>query len=515
MQEATTPAADGPSQPVPRASMARNAFHLVLGQAATTSLAIVFSAALGRILGAADFGIYFLISSFATFAYVVVDWGQKYYVIREVARAPGSGGDLLGTALLLRLCGGLLAAVPAGLLTWALGYDKRTCWFTVGFILVSLPFFLAQTCSFVFRGRDRMDLDAVTSVVNKAVGLALGLAALFFGTGLGGVVLMQAVAGGAALLVATRLYRQVATEPVRWSRKTAREVIAGGTGIVGMMVAVQVQPYLDVIILSRIVPADVVGWFGAAKSIMGTLSAPALIIAAAVYPRLSRTASSPSAFKAEFQASLRPILWLGALGALGTSLFADGAIALVYGNRHFTGAGIVLKVFGPGILFLFIDVTFGNALTAMGRASAFSLVKVASIVVSTALDLVLIPWFQRSHGNGGIGAVVAFILSELVVFAGALFLMPRGSVGTGVLADMGRALASIAATALLFRALPPLPILAGIPVCIAFFTICSLGAKLLHRGDLDVIRAALRRGRPAGGAPAAAVGESAGSSPRV
>jgi len=190
-------------------------------------------------------------------------------------------------------------------------------------------------------------------------------------------------------------------------------------------------------------------------------------------------------------------------------------ISLVYGNRHFTGAGIVLKVFGPGILFLFIDVTFGNALTAMGRASAFSLVKVASIVVSTALDLVLIPWFQRSHGNGGIGAVVAFILSELVVFAGALFLMPRGSVGTGVLADMGRALASIAATALLFRALPPLPILAGIPVCIAFFTICSLGAKLLHRGDLDVIRAALRRGRPAGGAPAAAVGESAGSSPRV
>ena len=45
-----------------------------------------------------DFGLYFLISSFATFAYVVVDWGQQFYVIREVARTPSRGGDLLGDA---------------------------------------------------------------------------------------------------------------------------------------------------------------------------------------------------------------------------------------------------------------------------------------------------------------------------------------------------------------------------------------------------------------------------------
>ncbi len=65
-----------------RGTVARNAFHLVLGQAATTALAIVFSAALGRSLGTSDFGLYFLITSFATFAYVLVDWGQQIYVNR-------------------------------------------------------------------------------------------------------------------------------------------------------------------------------------------------------------------------------------------------------------------------------------------------------------------------------------------------------------------------------------------------------------------------------------------------
>ena len=503
MQEENAPAAG--ARPEPRGSVARNAFHLVLGQAATTALAIVFSAVLGRTLGAKDFGLYFLISSFATFAFVVVDWGQQFHVIREIARTPGKGGDLLGSALVLRAAGGMLAAIPAGLLTWALGYDLRTCGFTVAFILVSLPFFLAQTCSFVFRGHDRMDLDAITSVVNKGAGLALGVAALVVGSGLGGVVVAQAVAGIAALLVAGRLYRSVASGPVRFSRRTAREVIAGGTGIVGMMITVQAQPYLDAILVSRMVPAEVVGWFGAARTIMGTLIAPALIVAAAVYPRLSRTASTTSVFRNEFQASMRPILWLGALAALGTFLFAGDAIALVYGERHFSGAAIVLKVFGPGLLLLFVDVLFANALTATGRAGAFSLVKVASIGVSTALDLVLIPWFQRRWGNGGVGAVAAFIVSELVVFAGALSLMPRGTLGPGVLVDVGRALSSAGLTALLFRELPSLPFAVAIPACIACFAFCSLVLGLLRRGDLDVMRSALRRRPAVSDAPAAAL----------
>jgi len=53
-------------------TIARNAFHLVLGQVMTNALAIIFSAALGRTLGAGNFGIYFLIGSFSTFAYALV-----------------------------------------------------------------------------------------------------------------------------------------------------------------------------------------------------------------------------------------------------------------------------------------------------------------------------------------------------------------------------------------------------------------------------------------------------------
>jgi O-antigen/teichoic acid export membrane protein len=480
-----------------RATIARNAFHLVLGQVATTALAIVFSAALGRSLGARDFGVYFLVTSFATFAYVLVDWGQQFYVIREVARSPDRGSRLLGTALVLRIAGAALVMVPMGFVAWVLGYDARTCWFSVAFIVVSLPFFLAQSYGMVFRGRDRMGLEAWVSVANKAALLALALAALSLGTGLFGVGVAQALAGLVALALAAGLYRRVTTGPLHFSRQTAREVMAGGSALVTMMLAVSAQPYLDAIILSKLAPGEAVGWFGAARNIMGTLLAPALILGAAEFPRLSRAAADIDTFKGEVRAALRPILWLAALGGVGTFLFADLAIGIVYGQHNFAPAGAILKVYGPALFLVFIDVLFGNALTAMGRATALSVAKIGSVVLSTALDLILIPLFQKKTGNGGLGVVVAFATSEAVVFAGALFLLPRGSLGTTAALDVGRALGSAALTALLFWFLPPVPIYVGLPACVLAFSLCSIALGLVRRDDVRLLRALLRRGKPA------------------
>src|SRR5882724_458110 len=313
-----------------RATIARNAFHLVLGQVATTALAIVFSAALGRSLGARDFGVYFLVTSFSTFAYVLVDWGQQFYVIREVACKPERRSLLLGTALVLRAAGGALVAVPSGLAAWALGYDAITCWYSIAFIAVSLPFFLAQGYGMIFRGSDRMGLDAWVSVVNKIALLGLTLAALALGRRLPGVLLAQALAGLLALTLAAWLYRRVTTGPLHYSPEIAREVLVYGGAFFLYTAVGNFQPYIDVVILSKLASADAVGWYGAAKNILGTMLAPATIIGAASYPRLARTAANGGPFKAEVRAALRPILWLGALAAIGTFLFANDAIAIVY-----------------------------------------------------------------------------------------------------------------------------------------------------------------------------------------
>ncbi len=486
-------AAREPSSSIP---IARNAMYLVLGQAATMVLGILFSAMLARRLGSADFGLYFLIGTFSTFALVVVDWGQQYFINREVARSPERGGDLLGTALLLRVIGTALVCVPSGLAAWAFGYDRRTVWLSVGLLAFNLPFFLAQNFGTVFRGRDRMGLDATLSVANRAVGLVLGFAALTLGFGLGGVVVTQGLAGGAALAVAFKLYKRVKTGPLRVSRTAAREILGGGTAIVALTIAIYLQPYIDAVLLSKLVPRDAVGWYGAAKNILGTLLAPAIILSAAVFPRLSRAARSPASFRQEFVAAQRPMLWLGALAGVGTWVFADLAIAVVFGKSGFGPASDVLRVSGLGLFLIFEDILIGIALLALGRARQFAVVKVASVVLGVALELVLIPYWQHRMVNGGVGVSLALVLSEVVMFGGGLLLMPKGTVGKAFLFDGGRALGCALATAVLFQVLPHQPPWVGVPLCVVVFTGLTLACGLLRAADLHVLRGLLRQEAP-------------------
>jgi O-antigen/teichoic acid export membrane protein len=478
-------------------TLARNAMHLVVGQAATMVLGMVFNGVVGRKVGAENYGLYFLITSFASFALVLVDWGQQYFGIREVAREPERGGELLGTSLAIRGVGALLICLPAAGTAWALGYDRRTIGFSVAFLAISIPLFVAQNYGMVFRGRDRMDLDASVSVANRAAGLLFVLVALFgLGLGLGSVLVAQGLAGLIALGLAIYLYRQVATGPLHFSWKAARQLLGGGTAIVAITIAVYVQPYIDAVLLSKLVPKDAMGWYGAAKSIMGQLLAPAMILGTAAFPRLSRASREPAAFHAEFATAQRPMMWLGGLAGVGTWLFADVAIRLMYGQRQYAPAGIILQVFGLGLFLIFVDILIGTALTAVGRATAFAVAKVGSLVLAVGLELVLIPYFQARSGNGGIGVTVASVLSEGVIFAGGLFLMPKGTLGGDIFVDGARAFASGLATFLLFHWLPHFTPWVGIPLCILVFTAFSVAFGLVRRGDVDVFRALLRREPP-------------------
>jgi O-antigen/teichoic acid export membrane protein len=465
--------------------VAGNAFFLVLGQGATMALGVVYNGSLGRFLGANEFGLFFILSSFAAFAYVLVDWGQQRYVIRAVAQSAQRSGDLLGTGIVLRVAGTLLVCVPAGFAAWALGYGRRAEGLTVAFIVASLPFWLGQLYGMLFRGRDRMGLDAVVVVVDKSIALLLALTALYLGLGLDAIIIAEACAGGVALIVAMRLYRRVTSASIQFSIATAREMLTGGTALAATFLAVYAQSYIDAVLLSKLVPLDAVGWYAAAKTIMGALFAPASIVASVYFPGLSRAAKNPTDFTHEVRKALRPMLWLGGLTGVGTYLFADTAIRLIYGSLHFAPAANILRVFGPGLILLFMGVFFSHALTALGRERAFMVAKVCSVIVSTLLALILIPYFQRRFGNGGMGVVLAFVLSEFVVFASSLFLMPRGTLGSALVVDGARAIAAAALTSALFVVVPPMPSWLGIPICVFAFAALSWAVGLVRRADID------------------------------
>lgn len=491
---ASTPTDTRPSAPGSR--IARNAFYLLLGQAGTTVLAVLLSAALGRWLGAADFGRFFLVTSMGVFAYVIVDWGQAQLVIREVARQPAEAGRLLGTMLVLRIAGGvLLSALTAGA-AWLFGYELYTVALAGLMVLAMLPFILAQGYGVVFRGREHMELDSLVSVTNKSVTLGATLALFGLGFGLLGAVGAQAVGGIVAVVVAAVSMKRVNVPRLQVTGAAARQLMREGTPILMVGLAVAAHSYADAIVLSKLAPKDTVGWFGAARNVFGTLLAPASILASAAYPGLSRAAHDPALLRREVQVSSRPLVALAVLGGVGTYLFADGAIALIYGEASFAPAGTILKVFAPGMFLLFLDLLLASAVLAVGRTHPLAIAKWVSVVLTTGLAVVAVPYFQNHHGNGGIGVAAAFVASEGIMFGTALWILPSGTLSRTTVIDAAKALAAGIGTLALFHFIPALPLPIGIPLCLIVFAALTLATRLFRLSEVKpLMRRALAERR--------------------
>jgi O-antigen/teichoic acid export membrane protein len=473
--------------------LARNAFFLLVSQAATLVLSLILAAVLGRWLGVAEFGVYYLLVTVSTFAYVFIEWGQGAYLIRESARRPDDVRQLLGGALAFRIAVAIVAALVTAKLVKEIGYDSRTEFLVLLAVLCGLPLALSQAYVYMFRGRDRMDLEATVAITGKALTLAVTVPALLLGGGLPAVVLMQSVGGVGAFLVAVLLARKIHLKAQRPGRAILQELANGGGPIAVFSLAVAVQPLIDVMVLSALVPPEVVGWYGAARNILGVLFVPALILGTASFPELSRTANSVPDLRRVLSGTLRLLLGVGALASVGTFLFADVAVGLIYG-RHFDPAVAVLRIFAPIFPLFFLDMLFGSAITAAGKTKEIAVVKVLSVAVSTGLNFLLIPLCQARLGNGGIGLILASGFTEFLMLSGYLWLLPRGAVDRSALLVSLRAAAAAGGAMGIFWVLPSMSPWLAVPACVAVFVVFALASGLVLRTDLDKV-AVLVRGK--------------------
>lgn len=479
-----------------RGGMIRNIVHLGLGQVATTILTIVLNATLARSLGAADFGLLYLLTSIASFAYVVVDWGHAPLIIRETARDRLQSGLLMGSAMALRSATALVACVVVFGITWLLGYDLKTRVLAVVLILGLLPQYLGLSLGWVFRGIERMERDAQINVLYKLVALVLSLVSLKLGGHVAGLILAWTVAGALTLVCGVAMYRSMHLPKLAVSAKAARGLLRDGVSMFAMTAAVSIEPLVNANILYKTASSAVVGWYGANWAIVGTLLAPATVLGAAMFPRLSAVADNDAEFRRAFDVSFRPIALVAILGAVGTYLFADVPIEIIYTLERFGPAADNLRACALVMLLMYVDIYLANVVVAARRASRLAIAKIAAVVVSTALVFVLVPICQERFGNGGLGAIYAMAFGELLMFV-ASYLLIKDVVDGRTFINLLRSLLAGAATILIFRWLPPFTPFLGIPACVVIFAGIAMLVGAFKWSDVEPLLSAFRKQAPA------------------
>jgi len=432
----------------------------------------------------AQFGILYIVLGITAFVLVVVDWGQGTYLVREIARGRIDEPELIGSALLIRLVALVFSSAIAVAIALALGYNGQVVELTLLAVMAAIPatIFAPLDCS--FRGKDRMDIDALANIVGKAMTLVATFIALRFGGGLTEVILMQGVGGISTLLIgviATLRLDIAVKAPVM---KALRELLQHGAPIAAFSLVVASQPIVEILMLSALAGPAVVGWYGASRTIFGVVISPAVIAQTATFPELSRAARSLPDLRRTIDATGRVLFIAAAFTCSALYLFADHVIAFMYGHGRFEQAASILRASAIFIPLLFFVFLLASAMSAVGRNKAMVVISIVRIAVCVVFNWLLIDYWQQRYGNGAIALVIIAGMAEIPAVIACLVLLPKGAVGSTTIFNMVRACIASLCTVVPISMLQPLGFLYLTPLFALVFAVMAMVTRHVLPSDL-------------------------------
>jgi O-antigen/teichoic acid export membrane protein len=489
----TTSAAAEAVPPPAKPSLVRNTLYLTVGQAATVPIAVIANALLGRYLGPEEFGHSYLAATLCAFAVLALEWGQQGAVPALVARDRSKAGMYLGTSLVWRVTMAVLISGVLAILCELLGYGSAQKW-AVG---LSFPIAVLISCGAGFkdtiRGFERTDLPALAHVAQQVLGLLVILPVLLLGGRLRAVLIASLFVAATVLIVLRYALRSLGVPRLSFDRSALKALFALGTPFVFFDLAMVLLPNINAAFLSKLVPDQVIGWYGVSQRLVGLLIFPASALIGALYPTLCRLQSED---RVEFNSVSRNSLYGTALlavpAAVGCGMFAEVGVA-IFDSSKFGGSVAHLRVMSLFVFLVYFSMPLGTTILAANRQRTWALVQCVCILFSVAGNPFLIPYFQKASGNGAIGTCVMLVASEAVVVTCGIVLAPRGIFNAELLKSLALAALSGAAMAAVAWATKPLSLFVAMPAAVLTYGVVAWFSGAVHPVTAEKLKGVVRR----------------------
>ncbi len=471
-------------------AFARNAFFKGLGEIFIRLLSFAFIVLVARSLGSNEFGVLNFAYSFALLFAVVIDFGLNPLLVRDAAREPACLPQMFYNFLIVKTGLALVFTVTVlvGLSIVAPEPAMRlAAYWLAAFVMLNS---FTEFCNTVFHARQQMQFEAAVMVSQKIALLVFGLLALGLGKGLFGVAVAYVAAGGCGLVIALGILIRGGFIKGNWKPDFGFLKYIWRQAMPLTLTTLFVSLYfrIDMTILSKLRPAEELGWYGAAHKCVEVLIVIPAVLVTAAFPGFSklfredRQRLAGAALKV-----IRLLLLIGVPLAGGAVILARPLMILIFGQAY-AASGYALAWLAVALCFIFLNYPLSYILISSERQKVNALVSGLAVIVSVGANLFLIPRF------GYLGAAVSAVLTEAFLLAAYFLAVSRCLFPLPLFIPLVRV---IAATGIM---LVPVWFLRGMHPLIAVSAglIVYLGAvwlvKAIQPEDIDILRRAVKRG---------------------
>lgn len=390
---------------------ARNLFFAGTG-AASAVLLLVLLVIAGRTLGSAEYGRFSFALALASILEVLMDFGLKEVVTRNVARDRTGAARLVAQTfgVKLVLSGAGLVAITVLAFVLRPETEVRVACVLLGVSAVLRSYLL--TTRHLLNGLERFGLDSIVLIGDRGLLLAFGLAALVSGYGLIGLSVAFVAGRALAFTLAYGIARsQVGTLGVAFDRDEWKILLRTAAPFGAFIAVLNLYSYVDTVMLGVMRTDAETGLYSAAYRVYEGVVSLASIMGTVAGPQLARTFVRDP----ERHAWLARMAVSGALAAavpigLLAALLAPWIMGLLFGVA-FVPASSVLRTLALGLVFVFplqvmhaVAISVNEERLLVRAASAGCLTKIAC-------NAALIP------ALGIVGAALSTVVSEATSFA--------------------------------------------------------------------------------------------------
>lgn len=379
---------------------------------------------LPRYLGSARYGQLYLAISIGMILSIVIDFGGNFLIPKEVARDKEKTPHILMSFLGFRTiiwasCMGVLV-----LFAFLVDYSPTVKWLIFILGISKLWEGGVKAIRSCFQGHEMMEYPSMGMIAQKVFVAAAAVAALFLGAGPITIAIIMAAGVLVNLAACLKFVPNIIDAFPGFQFEVPWSLVKTSLPYFLWSIFGVIYYRIDTVMLSMFTSESVVGWYGGAYRFFDVIMFLPSIFTTVIFPIFSKLKSEQEELSDTFQRSLKYMMLCGVAMATCYFLFAEDIVRLFYGLDEYGPSVLLLQIFAPGVILVYIDFIMGSTIMATDKQRTLAWVGLIAILLNVGLNYVGIPYAQMMWDNGGIGAALTTIVTELFIMASVFGLLP-------------------------------------------------------------------------------------------
>ena len=360
-----------------------------------------------RYLGAGRFGVFQYALAFVGLFSPLAILGLQQILVRDIVRSPEARDEILGTAFVLRLAGGIVCAlVVIAVIAAVRAQDQQVRTATIVFSLSLLlqPF---DSIEMYFSSLVRSKYTVIARTIALVVSNLLRIAAILTASGVLTFIWIAVIdaAVGSAGLVAMYRHLGLRLGVWRFSMRRARHLLGQSWTLILSGALAIIYFKIDQVMLGQMSGDVEVGIYSTAVRLSEVWYFLPAAVTASVFPALVRSRDQGiGVYRLRLQQLCDALALMAFAVAVPVTFVARPLMLLLYG-REFEAAGPILALHIWAGLFVFLKTALHQWLLNESRLQFLFITNGIGAAINVGINLLLIPRY------GGMGAAVATVIS--------------------------------------------------------------------------------------------------------